>query len=141
MARSRCVGGSTVFGLFGPARSRRGDTGGHGSTRARVREGSTPTGSGSHRSEVSYLTELRAALDAVYDAAGRPRPNYTDADVTAGVSVVKAAHVTELREAVEVVASPSPSLDSNNRDNPHIFRDTVARIMNTGNLTYRALTA
>ena len=77
----------------------------------------------------------------MYDAAGRPRPNYTDADVTAGVSVVKAAHVTELREAVEVVASPSPSLDSNNRDNPHIFRDTVARIMNTGNLTYRALTA
>ena len=59
-----------------------------------------------------HLTELRAALDAVYDAAGRPRPNYTDADVTAGVSVVKAAHVTELREAVEVVASPSPSLDS-----------------------------
>ena len=29
----------------------------------------------------------------------------------------------------------------NNRDNPHIFRDTVARIMNTGNLTYRTLTA
>ena len=59
-----------------------------------------------------HLTELRAALDAVYDAAGRPRPNYTDAVVTAGVSVVKAAHVTELREAVEVVASSSPSLDS-----------------------------
>ena len=59
-----------------------------------------------------HLTELRAALDAVSDAAGRPRPNYTDADVTAGVSVVTAAHVTELREAVEVVASPSPSLDS-----------------------------
>ena len=29
----------------------------------------------------------------------------------------------------------------NNRDNPHIFRDTVTRIMNTGNLTYRTLTA
>ena len=29
----------------------------------------------------------------------------------------------------------------NNRDNPHIFRDTVARIMNTENLTYRALIA
>ena len=59
-----------------------------------------------------HLIELRAALGAVYDAAGRPRPNYTDAAVTAGVSVIRAAHVTELREAVEVVASPSPSLDS-----------------------------
>ena len=28
----------------------------------------------------------------------------------------------------------------NNRDNPHIFRDTLARIVNTGNLTYRELT-
>ena len=29
----------------------------------------------------------------------------------------------------------------NNRDNPHIFRDTLARIMNTENLTYRKLVA
>ena len=29
----------------------------------------------------------------------------------------------------------------NNRDNPHIFIDTLHRIMNTGNLTYRELTA
>ena len=29
----------------------------------------------------------------------------------------------------------------NNRDNPHIFRDTLARIMNTGHLTYRELVA
>ena len=29
----------------------------------------------------------------------------------------------------------------NNHDNPHIFRDTLARIMNTGNLTYRKLVA
>ena len=29
----------------------------------------------------------------------------------------------------------------NNRNNPHIFRDTLARIMNTGNLTYRRLVA
>ena len=30
----------------------------------------------------------------------------------------------------------------NNRKNPHIFRDTLARsIMNTGNLTYRELVA
>ena len=29
----------------------------------------------------------------------------------------------------------------NNRDNPYIFRDTLARIMNTGHLTYRELVA
>ena len=29
----------------------------------------------------------------------------------------------------------------NNRDNPRIFRDTVRRIMNTGNLTYQNLIA
>ena len=29
----------------------------------------------------------------------------------------------------------------NNRKNPHIFRDTLERIMNTGNLTYRELVA
>ena len=29
----------------------------------------------------------------------------------------------------------------NNRNNPHIFRDTLERIMNTGNLTYRDLVA
>ena len=29
----------------------------------------------------------------------------------------------------------------NNRDNPHIFRDTLLRILNTGNLTYRKLVA
>ena len=29
----------------------------------------------------------------------------------------------------------------NNRDNPHIFMDTLKRIMNTGNITYQELTA
>ena len=29
----------------------------------------------------------------------------------------------------------------NNRKNPHIFRDTLKRIMNTGSLTYKALVA
>ena len=28
----------------------------------------------------------------------------------------------------------------NNRDNPHIFRDTTARIVGTDSLTYRKLT-
>ena len=55
---------------------------------------------------------MRDALNAVYDAAGRPRPTYTDSEITAEVVAVRAAHVTELREAVEVVADPSPSLAS-----------------------------
>ena len=29
----------------------------------------------------------------------------------------------------------------NNRDNPHIFRDTIRRIVDTDALTYEALTA
>ena len=29
----------------------------------------------------------------------------------------------------------------NNRDNPHIFRDTLSRIVNTDPLTYRELVA
>ena len=47
-----------------------------------------------------HLTELRTALDAVYDAAARPRPSYTDAAVTAGATTIEAVHLTELRAAV-----------------------------------------
>ncbi len=47
-----------------------------------------------------HVTELRTALDAVYDARRRPRPTYTDPVLTAGVTLVKAVHVTELRRAV-----------------------------------------
>ena len=47
-----------------------------------------------------HLTELRAALDAVYDAADRPRPAYTDAETVAGATPIKAAHIMELRAAV-----------------------------------------
>ena len=47
-----------------------------------------------------HLTELRAALDAVYDAVARSRPSYTDATVTAGTTAVEAVHVMELRAAV-----------------------------------------
>ena len=57
-----------------------------------------------------HLTELRAALDAVYDAMDRPRPNYTDGRITAG-DAIKAAHITELREAIDVVAASSPLMD------------------------------
>ena len=47
-----------------------------------------------------HLTELRAALDAAYEAAGRLRPTYTDHIVTAGVTAIKAVHVVELRDAI-----------------------------------------
>lgn len=58
-----------------------------------------------------HLTELHAALDEVYDAVGRPRQSYANGvAIAAGTSAIEAAHVTELREAVEVVAGPSPSL-------------------------------
>ena len=52
-----------------------------------------------------HLTELRSALDAVYDAVRRPRPAYTDAVVAAGVTAVKAAHIMELRSAVLLLES------------------------------------
>ena len=48
-----------------------------------------------------HLTELRAALDAAYDAAGRRRPpSYTDDAVIAGVTAIRAVHVVELRDAI-----------------------------------------
>ena len=47
-----------------------------------------------------HLTELRSALDAVYDAAGRSRPSYADARSLAGANPVRAAHIMELRAAV-----------------------------------------
>ena len=34
-----------------------------------------------------------------------------------------------------------PEWRFNNRDNPNIFHDTLTRMMNTGNLTYRELVA
>ena len=47
-----------------------------------------------------HLTELREALDAVYDAVEQRRPSYADAEVTAQATVIKAVHVMDLREAV-----------------------------------------
>ena len=58
-----------------------------------------------------HLTELRAGLDAVYDAVGRARPSYTDAEVTRGTAM-KAAHVMELREAVLALALESAQAPS-----------------------------
>jgi hypothetical protein len=47
-----------------------------------------------------HLTELRDALAAAYEAAGRRRPTYTDSIVTAGMTAIKAVHVVELRDAI-----------------------------------------
>jgi hypothetical protein len=46
-----------------------------------------------------HVTEMRAALGAAYTAHGLPAPTYTDPGLAAGM-VVKAIHITELRNAV-----------------------------------------
>ncbi len=46
-----------------------------------------------------HITELRAALNAVYTTLGRALPAYTDPTLTAGTTS-KAAHIQELRNAV-----------------------------------------
>jgi hypothetical protein len=50
-----------------------------------------------------HLTDLRSALDQAYDAAPRPRPTYTDPAIVAGSTIIKAAHLQELRSAVVVL--------------------------------------
>jgi hypothetical protein len=47
-----------------------------------------------------HIIELRTALQQAYAAAGRAQPTFTDSTITAGVTVIKAAHVDELRSAV-----------------------------------------
>ena len=47
-----------------------------------------------------HVTEMRAALDAVYVQAGvTPRPTYTDPGLPTGTPI-KAVHITELRAGV-----------------------------------------
>ena len=48
------------------------------------------------------VTELRTALSQAYVAASRAAPSYTDVSLQPG-TVVKAVHVTELRDATEVL--------------------------------------
>lgn len=50
-----------------------------------------------------YLTELRTALNGVYDKLGQVRPTYTDPTITAGQTTIKKAHVAEIRNAVKDV--------------------------------------
>ena len=59
-----------------------------------------------------HLAELRAALGGVYDTREQLQPAYMDRTPTAGRTPVRAAHVMELREAVEIIESPTPSLET-----------------------------
>jgi hypothetical protein len=50
-----------------------------------------------------HVVELRSALNAAYAACGVTAPIYTDSSVTAGSTVIKAAHLAELRAAIVVL--------------------------------------
>ena len=50
-----------------------------------------------------HITDLRTALDGVYDAQGKAHPTYTDPTITAGQTVIKKAHIAEVRQAVKDV--------------------------------------
>jgi hypothetical protein len=50
--------------------------------------------------QAAHVTELRNALTEAYWAAGQGSPSFTDAAVSGGYTVIKAAHILELRAAV-----------------------------------------
>ena len=62
----------------------------------------TPLLAGSTVIRASHIIELRSALNAVYVAAKRTAPVYTDSGLSPGMAI-KAAHVTELRAAVRAI--------------------------------------
>ncbi|MGZ8833649.1 MAG: hypothetical protein ACXW19_10705 [Thermoanaerobaculia bacterium] len=47
------------------------------------------------------MTELRTALDAARSSIGLPAIVYTDPMITAGSTVMKAVHLTELRAGTQ----------------------------------------
>jgi fibronectin type 3 domain-containing protein len=49
----------------------------------------------------AHIAELRSALDAARSAIGLPAINYTDPTLVAGVTMMKAAHIIELRGATQ----------------------------------------
>ena len=53
--------------------------------------------------KVAHLSELRAALNAVYQAEGKPAPTYSTPSPVARSTVVMAAHVAELRAAIVTI--------------------------------------
>ena len=58
-----------------------------------------PVSAGVTSIKAVHLSEMRTALVQAYDAAGRPRPSYTDT-VISGISTIKAVRIQELRMAV-----------------------------------------
>ena len=62
----------------------------------------TPLVAGVTVIRASHITEMRAALAAVYAAAGRGAPAYTDGGLVPGMAI-KAAHISELRAAVRTL--------------------------------------
>ncbi|MBI2988507.1 MAG: hypothetical protein HYY45_17235 [Deltaproteobacteria bacterium] len=53
--------------------------------------------------KVLHITELRTALDGVYDAQSKTKPSYTDPTIAAGQTVIKKAHIAEIRNAIRDV--------------------------------------
>ena len=49
---------------------------------------------------LAHLLELREALAAMYRAAGRAEPHWTDPALSVGMTPIRAAHLTELRAAL-----------------------------------------
>ena len=58
-----------------------------------LRAGVTPV-------RLAHLLELREALAATYEAAGRPASRWTDATPVSGATPIRAVHLAELRAAV-----------------------------------------
>jgi hypothetical protein len=50
-----------------------------------------------------HITELRTALNAVYDAQAKAQPTYTDPTITASQTTIKKAHIAEIRSNVKAV--------------------------------------
>jgi hypothetical protein len=50
-----------------------------------------------------HFTQMRSALIAAYQAAGRTPPSFADPVLSAGVTLIRAAHITDLRAAVEAL--------------------------------------
>jgi len=50
-----------------------------------------------------HVTELRTALDGVYDAQSKTKPTYTDPTITAGQTTIKKAHIAEIRSNIKAV--------------------------------------
>jgi hypothetical protein len=51
--------------------------------------------------KATHVTQLRTALDAARTAIGLPAVSYTDSTITAGSTVLKTAHIADLRNGVK----------------------------------------